>query len=140
MTGALTYLTTALDSAERGARWALADDRHVGSGVRIIDGELAIMPSAMSDGLAAHFTSHDPARVLRRIKADRELLADFLAERHHVNDGDCWYTCRAATEERDGGETCNDDERGKPCDCGRDARVERRVRNMAQGWGWTGEA
>jgi hypothetical protein len=84
-----------------------------------------------------HMALHDPAAVLRRITAERALMADLLAERHFVNDGDCWYTCRAATEERDGGENCNDAERGKPCDCGRDTRVNRRLRLLAEGWGWT---
>ena len=86
--------------------------------------------------LIPHMARHDPAAVLRRIAAERTLIADLLAERHLVVDGDCWYTCRAATEERDGGENCNDDERGKPCDCGRDARVNRRIRLIAEGWGW----
>jgi hypothetical protein len=87
--------------------------------------------------LIPHMALHDPAAVLRRIAAERKLIADLLAERHFVNDGDCWYTCRAATEERDGGENCNDTERGKPCDCGRDTRVNRRLRLLAEGWGWT---
>lgn len=99
-------------------------------------------PVVLDDGSptpeqAAHIARHDPAAVLRRIAADRKLLDDLLAERHLVNDGDCWYTCRAATEERDGGENCNDEERGKPCDCGRDTRVQRRVRLIAESWGWS---
>lgn len=61
----------------------------------------------------------------------RTLLADLLAERHLVNEGDCWYTCAAATQERDGGETCDDDRSGKPCDCGRDTRLESRLRLLA---------
>lgn len=73
----------------------------------------------------------DPA-VLADLDAKLALLDDLLAERHHVNDGDCWYTCPAATEQRDGGETCDDNRRGGPCDCGRDARVERRLRILAQ--------
>ena len=79
---------------------------------------------------------NDPASVLRRVKADRAILADLLAERHLVVDGDCWFTCTAATEDRDGGACCDDDRRGGPCDCGRDARVERRVRLLAESWGW----
>ncbi len=94
-----------------------------------------VNPAADAD----HIARHDPAAVLRRIAADRALLDDLLAERHYVNDGDCWYTCRAATEERDGGENCNDEERGKPCDCGRDTRIHRYVRHLAEGWGWTEE-
>lgn len=92
-------------------------------------------PQSMAD--AAFIARHDPAAVLRRIAADRALIDDLLAERHFVNDGDCWYTCTAATEEHDGGANCDDDRRGKPCDCGRDPRVQRRVRLVAEGWGWT---
>jgi hypothetical protein len=91
-----------------------------------------------SEVAAVHIALHDPDAVLRRVAADRALLADLVAERHEVVDGDCWYTCLAATEERDGGKSCREDataEDGR-CDCGRDARVERRVRLMAEGWGW----
>jgi Family of unknown function (DUF6221) len=92
------------------------------------------------DDRASDFIArHDPAAVLRRIKAERASVEDLLAERHDVNDGDCWYTCAAATEEHDGDKTCDDTRLGKPCDCGRDARVERRVRQIAEGWGWTEE-
>ena len=83
-----------------------------------------------------YFEVTAPEAVLRRVKADRALLADLLAERHLVVDGDCWFTCTAATEERDGGENCDDDRRGGPCDCGRDTRVERRVRLLAEAWSW----
>jgi hypothetical protein len=79
----------------------------------------------------------EPEAVLRRVAAARELLADLQAERHLVVEGDCWYTCPAATVERDGGDCCDDDRRGGPCACGRDARVERRVRLLAESWGWT---
>lgn len=93
----------------------------------------------IAETLAHHIALQDPAVVLRRCAADRALLDDLTAERHHVNDGDCWYTCAAATEHRDGGETCDDERRGGPCDCGRDTRVQRRVRLLAEGWGWTQE-
>jgi hypothetical protein len=68
---------------------------------------------------------------LADIAAKLAIIDDLLAERHHVNDGDCWYTCPAATEERDGGETCDDSRHGYPCDCGRDAGIERRLRLLA---------
>ena len=86
-----------------------------------------------------HITLNDPHSVLRRIAAERRLLDDLNSEKHEVVEGDCWYTCAAATEERDGGETCDDSRTGAPCDCGRDARVQRRVRLLAEGWGWTEE-
>jgi hypothetical protein len=88
---------------------------------------------------AGHIALHDPASVLRRVAADRALLADLQGERHLVVDGDCWYTCTAATEDGDGGENCDDERRGNPCDCGRDTRVERRVLLLAEAWGWTEE-
>jgi hypothetical protein len=71
------------------------------------------------------------ARVLAECKAKRALIADLLEERHEVVDGDCWFTCSAATEARDGGETCDDARRGGECDCGRDFRVRRRVALLA---------
>lgn len=61
----------------------------------------------------------------------RMLIADLLSERHEVVDADCWYTCAAATEERDGGECCDDGRRGEECDCGRDERVYRRLKYLA---------
>ncbi|MEU3683759.1 hypothetical protein AB0E99_22865 [Streptomyces sp. NPDC030592] len=58
----------------------------------------------------------------------RSLLAHLLAERHLVVQGDCWYTCAAATEEHDGGETCDENRQGGPCDCGRDDRITQSLR------------
>lgn len=73
----------------------------------------------------------DPARFLRRIAADRELLADVLAEPHFRNEEDNWYSCAALTDE-DGEPVCLDETRAPgPCDCGRDARVARRLRLLA---------
>jgi hypothetical protein len=97
------------------------------------DGVVIVRPeNADDDGVGKHVAEWDPARVLREIDDKRQLIADLVAERHLVNDGDDWYTCAAATEERDGGETCDDDRRGKACDCGRDARVGRRLRLLAR--------
>lgn len=75
--------------------------------------------------------ANDPAYVLADLDAKLALLDDWLGERHDVNDGDCWYTCAAATEERDGGETCDETRRGKPCDCGVDVRIQRHLRLLA---------
>jgi hypothetical protein len=94
-------------------------------GMVVVEGDLAA---------EWHFTRYSPASALGLVAAHRAILADILAEKHFVLEDDCWYTCRAATEERDGGETCNDEERGKACDCGRDARVLRRVRLLAAGY------
>ena len=72
----------------------------------------------------------DPARVLAECEAKRRIIADLSAERHEVVD-DCWYTCSAATEERDGGQTCDDSRLHEECDCGRDTRVLRRLGILA---------
>jgi len=72
----------------------------------------------------------DPG-VLADLDAKLALVDDLLAERHQVVE-DCWWTCAAATEERDGGETCHDARIGSPCDCGRDERVNRRLGILAQ--------
>jgi len=74
----------------------------------------------------------EPAAVIAVLDAKLALIDDLLAEQHEVIQGDCWYTCAAATEERDGGETCDDGRHGGPCDCGRDARVRRRLAILAQ--------
>lgn len=61
-------------------------------------------------------------RVLAEVDAKRRLLDRALAKQHTVCE-DGWYTCGAATEERDGGECCDEGRIG-PCDCGRDAEVD----------------
>ena len=90
------------------------------------EGALGMFPET-----AAHIAFHDPARVLAECAAMRLLIADLNSERHEVVDQDCWYTCSAATEERDGGETCDDSRRHGECDCGRDTRVSRRLGILA---------
>lgn len=78
-----------------------------------------------------HIAANDPADVIADCDAKLALIDALLAERHEVV-GDPWYTCAAATEEHDGGETCNEDWLGRPCNCGRDARVNRRLAILAQ--------
>lgn len=85
----------------------------------------------LDDDLGHHIAANNPAAVIADCDIKLALIDDLLAERHEVV-GDCWYTCVAATEEHDGGETCNDDWRGRPCNCGRDARVNRRLGILAQ--------
>jgi hypothetical protein len=88
-----------------------------------------------------HITRNDPARVLRRVKAARDLVAAILAERHAVIPGDEFYSCSQAADpdpapgEGGPGSGCWDDERaGKPCDCGRDMRVARLLGIIASEW------
>jgi len=73
----------------------------------------------------------EPAAVIADCDAKLALVDDILAERHEVVE-DPWYTCSAATEEHDGGRCCDQNRRGKPCDCGRDACVNRRLAILAQ--------
>lgn len=80
---------------------------------------------------ADHIVRWNPARVLREVEAKRQLLADVLTEAHFRNEEDNWYACAALTDEG-GDPVCLDDSRAPgPCDCGRDARVVRRVRLLA---------
>lgn len=70
------------------------------------------------------------ARNAAECEAKRALIKSFDDERHAVVE-DCWYTCAAATEEREGEDTCDDTRQGGPCDCGRDRRVAERLSIMA---------
>lgn len=52
-------------------------------------------------------------------------VIDIASMRRHSVEEDCWYTCPAATETKDGGETCRTDwadvpHEERPCECGRD--------------------
>lgn len=89
-----------------------------------------------------HIVRNDPARVLRRVRATRELVAAILAERHDYNEGDGYYSCSQAAdpdprpgESGEPGSGCSDPERaGRPCDCGRDSRVARLLGIIASEW------
>lgn len=97
----------------------------------ILVADVFALSSNQTRNTATFIATNDPADVLADLDAKLALLKDLLAERHDVVE-DCWYTCAAATEERDGGESCNEDRQGGPCDCGRDARVNRRLRILAR--------
>jgi hypothetical protein len=102
------------------------------------DNLIEVYPEREDDGFlgfptrsdARHAAKWQPKRVLVEIQAKRALLDRVLSEKHLVAT-DCWHTCAAATTERDGGETCDEDREGKPCDCGRDARVDWWLRVLA---------
>jgi hypothetical protein len=108
-------------------------------GVVLVDGEPLI--EGHIAGLTAHIARHDPARVLRRVKAARELVAEIMAEGHYYDESG-YYSCSqavdvmaAAGESTEPGSGCSDRERaGKPCDCGRDAQVARRLAIIASEW------
>lgn len=78
-----------------------------------------------------HIMEHRPTRVLREIDAKRRLLADVLSEPHFMSADDHWNTCPAIVDV-DGVPVCLDESRAPgPRDCGRDARVPRRLRLLA---------
>lgn len=68
--------------------------------------------------------------VLAESKAKRRIIEVVSAWKHQVVE-DCWYTCGAATEGRDGGECC-DDARSSECDCGLDDRREKILISLAK--------
>lgn len=65
------------------------------------------------------------------IEAFGNLLQAVLDEKHDVVDGDCWYTCDIATEERDGGERCSDSKETL-CTCSRRVRVPKYLKLLAE--------
>lgn len=79
-------------------------------------------------GDAVHIARHDPARALADVESKRQLVADLLAEEHFLNDRE-WYGCRAVTEAP---HKTTDVPTGRACTCGRDERVERRLRLLAE--------
>jgi hypothetical protein len=76
-----------------------------------VDGQPSNVASGMFAGDAAHIARHDPHRILADVAARRTLLDDALAWRHGLVrwDHDRVLACDSVL--------------GKPCDCGRDARV-----------------
>lgn len=139
----VAFLRARLDDDERTARaatpgpWSVNDESFTES-IRAADGTEVVAggrwggeaPVFETTEDALHIAAHDPARALLETDSRRQLLADALVEKHVVVE-DCWYTCPATTEDHDGGETCNEADSGKPCNCGRDARIERRLRLLA---------
>jgi hypothetical protein len=138
MSDPLAHLTAALDAAQRDAEaaawcaeaqawsvfhgtkhyehpWVVMDG--LDDGVAVVQAE-----SSDSEGVAAHMARHDPASALRRIAADRKTLAEYeKARAEYEADGPAW------DHESETGRT-------------RTAALELAVRNLAEGWGWTGEA
>jgi Family of unknown function (DUF6221) len=82
-----------------------------------------------------HIARWDPARVLAEVDAKRAMVDLLLADKHHVAD-DQWYTCPAATRERDGGTYAETDGGGR-CTCRRDERVTAYLAVLAEAYGET---
>ena len=134
----------ALDGATWRAGTDVGDEYNIGIVLEGADWQIArcgIEKLADGELKAAHIARQDPARALRRVKATRDLVAAILAERHDYNEGDSYYSCSQAVDPdpapgADGpGSGCSNDERaGKPCDCGRDAKVARMLAIIATEW------
>jgi hypothetical protein len=118
-------LTYSNGQCANGGTWRVKQDRRV----KVLSDCGHLVMSGNHSPEPDHIARHDPARVLREVAAKRDLLNDIIAEKHRVID-DPWYTCSAATEDRDGG-TYAETEGGGPCTCGRDERVERLLRLLA---------
>lgn len=136
MTDLVTFLRTRLDDDEQIARAALNPKRpgdwewRKDSRTTVTVGGDPIQPSPGVER-GPHIARWHPARVLAEVAAKRRILDDMAAWKHAVID-DCWYTCRAATEERDGGESCDESEgSGGPCTCGLDKRRDAIARLLA---------
>lgn len=127
----------ARDASWRSADWSVAERRAVwgedpGETVLAAGKPVAELPGGGGGALVAeHIARWDPVRVLAECESKRALIAETIATRHLVVAGDCWFTCPAATQEREGETCCNDDRRGDPCDCGRDWKVDRLLRLLA---------
>jgi hypothetical protein len=80
----------------------------------------------------------DPASVLSDVSQTRSLVAEILSWPHDYNDSDPYYSCSQAVEPGDDtappGSGCTNENAGKPCDCGRDARVLRMLKIIAGRW------
>jgi hypothetical protein len=114
-------------------KYGAAEVLSIGPDVGMILGPDSLVVAGPED--IRHIVLHQPAFVVGWAAGLRELVDDIHAERHYVNDGDCWYTCPVATEDRDGGTSCCSQNRGEPCDCGRDRRVARHLSMAAKALG-----
>lgn len=142
----LVWLRGALDAAQSAAEAAAADTgsadwEYQSRGQLYAKGPTGFMVATGSQDFleperGRFMATHDPTAVLRRIAADRRMLDDLIAEQHDRNLDDGWYSCGALTDPDVEG-VCLDETRLGKCDCGRDARVERRARLLAEGYGWT---
>lgn len=129
--------------AERAARKRRGPWRVLGDELRAVvhgnggpDLSVAITPGT---AVADHIARNDPKRRLQAAKTTRDLVAAILTEGHQYVDGDPWFSCSQAAEpgedDSEPGSACADDERrGKPCDCGRDARVAHLLGIIASEW------
>ena len=129
---AVVFLRAELDRVGQVARaaggdaWSLAE--HPSDTVAVYDSrrEPVVYDEGWPSGdQAQHIALHDPAAVLRRVAADRQILAE------HANDsGDC-AACGRPSEETNSRGFAFFAEVPWPC---------RTVRLLAEAWGWTEDA
>lgn len=105
------------------------EDRGTGKAVAVFAG--ANVHQRAND--AEHTALHDPADAIRRYAGITALLDEMDKWRHRVVE-DCWHTCPAATEEREGETTCNPDA-GDQCDCGLEYRRNALLALLAESLG-----
>jgi len=125
-------------SAERNTNGGLGDDGKFGPSYP----DYQTYTSADTEAADAYIECFRPLRALRRVRAVRGLVAAIMAEQHYSADVE-YCSCSQALEGAGliGGPTgppgsgCSDPERaGKPCDCGRDAKVVRMLEIIASEW------
>ena len=98
----------------------------------VLVAEVFALSGNQTRNTAAFIAANDPAGVIADLDAKLALLDDLLADQHYRLEEDDWYSCAALTDEH-GDPICFDESRAPgPCDCGRDAQVERRLRILAR--------
>lgn len=127
----LAFIRACLDTEEQAAR-RLPDDYRA---YVCDDGCIEQSEEQWADGsdrLPNHHNSwlpmYDSRTRLADIEAKRLLIDDLIATPHFLHDGE-WYGCQAVTVGTGDGP---DLPTGRPCTCGRDEDVERRIKILAQ--------
>ena len=147
-TGLTAFLNARLDENEAAAKAAqlrfpgpwdrlVTPDSPLPSAVSLYDSRDESFGVIRGSYAAEHIVRHDPARVLREVEAGRARIAGLLRRPPDFNPSDEHYSCsQAVSDESDEpGSGCSDpDRRGQPCDCGRDASIERMLRIDAAIW------
>lgn len=123
----------------------LAEDKSVADGLMFACRIPEKKPDFFACGGPAaeeYWRRFDPRRMLAEVEGTTRLVAEITATPHLYIEGDSWFSCSQAVPEawpgRDdepGSGCADDDRRGKPCDCGRDAKARRQLRLIAQRWG-----
>jgi hypothetical protein len=149
LTGRVAALASAIEAnlaedeakAKRNTSGGLGDDGKFGPSYP----DYQTYTSADTEAADEYIERFRPLRALRRVRATRELVAAILAEGHYHAEAP-YYSCSQARENEGmiaeiagppglPGSACWDEDRaGKPCDCGRDAKVVRMLEIIAGEW------